>query len=239
MSASYKYFVLLANMRTGSNLFEQNIRLYSQFSCHGELFNPHFIGYPGVTSLYDTSMSEREKQPAKLLSKMVQQEKTSMPGFRLFADHDPRILEHCLADPSCAKIVLTRNPLDSYVSYSIAKATDQWKLTDVSKRKKAKIDFDIIAFRSYLNRIQSFLSDIKIGLQKSGQAAFHLNYEDLNNVEVFNGLSAYLGGDEVLKELEEKIDGAVKSCWPMACLYRSLRFGEEYLPVSALLVDKT
>ena len=32
---------------------------------------------------------------------------------------------------------------------------------------------------------------------------------------------------------------AVKSCWPMACLYRSLRFGEEYLPVSALLVDKT
>ncbi len=36
-----------------------------------------------------------------------------------------------------------------------------------------------------------------------------------------------------------KIDGAVKSCWPMACLYRSLRFGEEYLPVSALLVDKT
>ena len=34
-------------------------------------------------------------------------------------------------------------------------------------------------------------------------------------------------------------DGAVKSCWPMARLYRSLRFGEEYLPVSALLVEKT
>ena len=39
-------------------------------------------------------------------------------------------------------------------------------------------------------------------------------------------------------ELLSKVDGAVKSCWPMACLYRSLRFGEEYLPVSALLVDK-
>ena len=42
-----------------------------------------------------------------------------------------------------------------------------------------------------------------------------------------------------LMELLSKVDGAVKSCWPMACLYRSLRFGEEYLPVSALLVDKT
>ena len=43
----------------------------------------------------------------------------------------------------------------------------------------------------------------------------------------------------MIKELYPKVDGAVKSCWPMACLYRSLRFGEEYLPVSALLVDKT
>ena len=42
-----------------------------------------------------------------------------------------------------------------------------------------------------------------------------------------------------LAETPPSIDGAVKSCWPMACLYRSLRFGEEYLPVSALLVDKT
>ena len=46
-----------------------------------------------------------------------------------------------------------------------------------------------------------------------------------------------LGADH--EELYPKVDGAVKSCWPMACLYRSLRFGEEYLPVSALLVDKT
>ena len=44
---------------------------------------------------------------------------------------------------------------------------------------------------------------------------------------------------DLLNQLCPKVDGAVKSCWPMACLYRSLRFGEEYLPVSALLVDKT
>ena len=48
-----------------------------------------------------------------------------------------------------------------------------------------------------------------------------------------------IDGTMVDAELYPKVDGAVKSCWPMACLYRSLRFGEEYLPVSALLVDKT
>ena len=50
---------------------------------------------------------------------------------------------------------------------------------------------------------------------------------------------AELYSGEWRHELYPKVDGAVKSCWPMACLYRSLRFGEEYLPVSALLVDKT
>ena len=45
--------------------------------------------------------------------------------------------------------------------------------------------------------------------------------------------------DASVSSYQPNLDGAVKSCWPMACLYRSLRFGEEYLPVSALLVDKT
>ena len=47
-----------------------------------------------------------------------------MPGFRLFHDHDRRIWDHVLADTACAKIVLTRNPLDSYVSRKIAAATN-------------------------------------------------------------------------------------------------------------------
>ncbi len=205
MTVGFKYFVLLANMRTGSNLFEQNIRLYRGFSCHGELFNPHFIGFPGTNRLYNTTMTERELQPKKLLDEMVQQEKTTIPGFRLFADHDHRILEHCLQDQSCAKIILSRNPLDSFVSHAIAKATDQWKLTDISKRKKAKIEFDIVAFRSYLNRIQKFQSEIGAKLQRTGQAAFHLNFEDLKKVEVFNGLAQFLGSNEELKSLGETI----------------------------------
>ncbi len=201
MASEFKYFVLLANMRTGSNLFEQNIRLYPEFSCHGELFNPSFIGFPDVYDLYGVSMQERELKPQKLLNRFISNEKNTLPGFRLFADHDPRILNNVLADPECAKIVLTRNPLDSFVSQTIAETTNQWKLTDVSARKKALVDFDILAFRPYLKKIQSYLTEIKQGLQKSGQTAFQLSFEDLNNVEVFNGLATFLGGAEPRKEL--------------------------------------
>ena len=205
MAPKFKYFVLLANMRTGSNLFEQNIRLYPEFSCHGELFNPSFIGFPNVFEKFDISMTEREKKPQRLLERFLDREQDTLPGFRLFSDHDDRILEYCLSDPHCAKIVLTRNPLDSFVSHAIARSTDQWKLTDVSKRKKAKVEFDIIAFRSYLNKLQTFLSKIKRGLQQSGQAAFYLGYDDLNDVDVFNGLAKYLGNAQPLKELDSKI----------------------------------
>jgi len=205
MASKFKYFVLLANMRTGSNLFEQNIRLYPEFSCHGELFNPSFIGFPNAYDLYGISMSERERKPQNLLVKMLENEVDTLPGFRLFAGHDHRMLADCLTDPDCAKIVLTRNPLDSFVSHAIAQATDQWKLTDVSKRKKVKIDFDVVAFKSYLGKIQTFLGTIQTGLQQTGQTAFYLNYEDLNDVDVFNGLASFLGNGQPLKELDTKI----------------------------------
>ncbi len=192
-------------MRTGSNLFEQNIQLFDSFSSHGELFNPHFIGFLNKHEAFGVTMPEREIKPQKLLNRMVSKEKDTLPGFRLFSDHDPRVLEHCLNDPECAKIVLTRNPLDSFVSHAIAQATDQWKLTDVSKRKKAKIHFDFLEFKAYLNRLDLFLGQIKSTLQKNGQSAFPLAYDDLNNLDVYNGLAQYLGSDEELKQLGDKI----------------------------------
>ena len=148
-------------MRTGSNLFEQNIQLFESFSSHGELFNPHFIGFLNQREAFGVTMHDRELKPQRLLNRMTSKEKDTLPGFRLFSDHDPRVLEHCLNDPECAKIVLTRNPLDSFVSHAIAKATDQWKLTDVSKRKKAKVVFDFLEFKAYLTRLQTFLGEIK------------------------------------------------------------------------------
>lgn len=205
MAGSFKYFVLLANMRTGSNLFEQNIQLFDGFSCHGELFNPHFIGFPNVTDAFGVSMTEREVKPQKLINRMVAKETDTLPGFRLFSDHDHRALDHVLNDPQCAKIVLTRNPLDSFVSHAIAKATDQWKLTDVSKRKLAKVRFDFLEFKAYLTRIQTYLTQIKSTLQKTGQTAYQLGFDDLNDVDIYNGLARFLGADEQLKQLGDKI----------------------------------
>jgi hypothetical protein len=62
--------------------------------------------------------------------------------FAFFPDHDPRVLGPVLADDTCAKIILNRNPADSYVSLAIARRTDQWKLGDIRSRKTARVRFD-------------------------------------------------------------------------------------------------
>ena len=114
-------------------------------------------------------------------------------GFRYFHDHDPRVPAMVLADPRCAKIILTRNPVDSYVSLKIARETGQWKLGDVRHRKDAKVRFDGDEFEAYVTALQGFQMRILNALQISGQTAFYVGYEDVQDGAVLRGLLAFLG----------------------------------------------
>ena len=161
-------------------------------TCHGEVFNPAFIGKKDQVALFGVTIAARETDPFVLLRKL--REKTDgLAGFRFFHDHDPRILAAVLADATCAKIILTRNPLESYVSLQIAKQTGQWKLGDGKALKTAKARFDPLGFETYLDQTADFLTSVSVALQRSGQAAFRIDYEDLQTLEVLNGLAQYLG----------------------------------------------
>ena len=91
------------------------------------------------------------------------------------------------------------------MSHAIARSTDQWKLTDVSKRKMVKVHFDFLEFKAYLTKLQDYLAHIRKALQKNGQTAYYLGFDDLNDLDVFNGLARFLGSDEELKQLGSKI----------------------------------
>ncbi|MFY0595035.1 MAG: nodulation protein NodH [Cognatishimia sp.] len=204
MSNRFDYFVVFAEMRTGSNFLEANLNALEGVTCHGEAFNPHFIGYPNKSEILGVTAEQRETDPNLLLD-AVKGEEGVLGGFRFFNDHDPRVMEQILQDPKCAKIVLTRNPMDSYVSLKIAQATGQWKLTDVRKRKDSKVTFDGSEFARHVARLQAFQIELMNTLQKSGQTAFYVAYEDLQDVEIMNGLAKFLGVDARLEELDSKL----------------------------------
>lgn len=189
--SNFDYFVVFAEMRTGSNFLEANINAFDGLACLGEAFNPHFIGYPDKEKLLDVTQKQRDADPQVLIDKV--KNAAGLNGFRFFNDHDPRVLDICLTDRRCAKIILTRNPVESFVSWKIAAATGQWKLTNVNHAKSHQITFNPQEFEAHLEALQAFQVMLLNTLQRTGQTAFYVAYEDLQDVDVMNGLAEYLG----------------------------------------------
>lgn len=200
----FDYFVILAEMRTGSNFLEANINEFGSLRCLGEAYNPTFVAHKNQPDLFGIDLEARDADPLELLTRMKAQS-DGMPGFRFFHDHDPRVLTHVMADERCAKVVLTRNPLESYVSLRIAHETGQWKLTNVKHKREARVRFDPLGFEKHLEQIQAFQIEIMHALQVSGQTAFYIDYEDIGDVEVLNGLAKFLGTDERIEGISTKL----------------------------------
>ncbi|WP_146347748.1 sulfotransferase family 2 domain-containing protein [Phaeobacter marinintestinus] len=206
MTASFDYYIIFAEMRTGSNFLETNLNAMSGVHCYGEAFNPHFIGYPNKTEILGITQAMRDADPLRLIG-AIRDNPGEMAGFRYFHDHDPRVLDIALKDRRCAKIILTRNPLESYVSWKIAQETGQWKLTDVKRRRDAQVKFEPEEFTRHVEALQDFQVLLLNQLQKLGQTAFYLAYEDLQDLAVMNGLADWL-------ELETQLDSLDKSLKP-------------------------
>ncbi|OWU86280.1 nodulation protein NodH [Oceanicola sp. 22II-s10i] len=204
MSRPFDHFVMFAEMRTGSNFLEANLNAFASVTCHGEAFNPHFIGYPNRTEILGVTEAERNADPARLIA-TIRDRTEGIGGFRYFHDHDPRVFDMVVDDPRCAKIVLTRNPVDSYVSWKIAQSTGQWKLTDVRRRKEEAVEFDTAEFEAHLEALQAFQVRLMNALQRSGQTAFYVAYEDLQDVAVMNGIAQFLGIEDRLERLDQSL----------------------------------
>jgi LPS sulfotransferase NodH len=192
MPDRFDYFIVLAGMRTGSNFLEETLNALPGLRCWGEAFNPQFMGRSGRMKMAGLDMAARQADPLALLSAM-RARSDGLAGFRFFDDHDTRILDHALADHRCAKIILTRNPLDSFVSLQIARSTGQWRLGDGRRARTARIRFDPGDFTAYLDKLRQFSARIDRQLQVTGQTAFRLTYDQIGDLGVINGLAMFLG----------------------------------------------
>ena len=192
MTQPFRSFVIFAEMRTGSNLLEATLNAIKRVTCFGEAFNPYMMGWPDKDELKGITMAEREADPHRLLQALFDKP-NHLPGFRYFHDHDPRVFDAIIEDRACAKIILTRNPVDSYVSTELARATNQWKLNETETPIPAAIRFDGAEFRQAMGEVEAFQLKVMHRLQVGGQAAFWLGYEDLRDAGVMTGLLHWLG----------------------------------------------
>jgi LPS sulfotransferase NodH len=222
----FDYFVVLAGMRTGSNLLEEQLAAMSGIESHGELFNPHFFGKPETDRKWDLTVKQRDADPVRVIEKM-KLAACGLPGFRLFYDHDRRVIDHVLGDTRAAKIILTRRPIDSYVSLKIARKTGQWWLGDMTSARAARVSFVAEEYAEFLNDLTGFQSRIAHALQVSGQTAFHIAYDDLSDQEVLAGLGLFLGADSPPDP--GKVRAKVQNPTPVEARLTNPRVAEEAL----------
>ncbi|WBU60217.1 sulfotransferase family 2 domain-containing protein [Paracoccus albus] len=196
--SDFNSFVIFAEMRTGSNLLEATLNAIKRVTCFGEAFNPYMLGWHDTDQIRGISKQQREEDPLSLLAAITGRE-DHLSGFRYFHDHDPRVFDAIMANRRCAKIVLTRNPLESYVSTELAWHTNQWKLNQTETPIPAAIEYDGAAFRKTLASIREFQGRVLHRLQTSGQAAYWLNYDDLRDSQIMTGLLHWLGRTDLEK----------------------------------------
>lgn len=187
-----RYFVIFGAMRTGSNLLERTLEALGDTVCHGEAFNPSFIGGPMKVDPQGWTPATRDAEPLSFLADLLRRD-DRLSGFRIFMDHTEAVLRHALTDPNCARIILSRDLLDSYISLKIARETDQWVLRYPRRRISTRVRFDPEEFADYRAAMTAYYAWMDNVMTEAGTAALRIDYADLANREAMSHVARHIG----------------------------------------------
>ena len=187
------YFVIFAAMRTGSNLLERLLAGLPGLSTYGEAFNPAFVGGPNKDPLPGWTLERRNRDPLGYLAAMRADAGGRLFGFRHFDGHDPVIRSHALRDPACLRIVLRRDPAESYVSLKIAQQTGQWMLGVARRRLVARPRFVPEEYDAYVAGLEGYYRSLDAAMQEAGTEAVRIAYDDLSDLAPLRALAHALG----------------------------------------------
>ncbi|MEO8530961.1 MAG: nodulation protein NodH, partial [Deltaproteobacteria bacterium] len=197
--SKFRAVVVLATMRTGSNFLESNLAQFAALSCHGELFNPAFIGKKNASELMGFDIDARDKDPMAFLEAVVAQDQ-GLPLFRLFFGHDPRVIDAVLKDPTIGKIILRRDLAESFLSLTHARKTGQWWTGSYTKTRTATVNFDRAQFDIWRDEVVGYYDMLSHRLRASGQVPFTIKYSELHDIDLLNGIAKFLEiSDEISK----------------------------------------
>lgn len=210
LNLKHKGFVLLGMMRSGSNFLERKLNLLGDVRCHGELFNPTFVGLShevGKTHVgYSReSVAERDADEFGMLAKIDAACDRDVLGFRIFLDHSPAVTAQVLYDPSIRKIVLSRNLLEAFVSLSTAQETGVWLTTERAQAKPPKIKVNINKLTNFLLRQSLYYNDILTILHGTGQSFVQIDYSEIKELDRLNQIAEFIGSASRFSKVEEPI----------------------------------
>jgi len=199
-------FVIYGSMRTGSNFLVSLLNQLPGVVCHGEVFNPNFVGlhptYARKFRIPRKATVKRDQDPDALYERLLSSTpENSLIGFKIFPGHDRSILDRTLSDTRVQKIILRRDIVESFVSLCQAEQSKVWMMSSTDKeppdikreRASQPVNFDGRRFLRYRRMVDRFHETIDPRLSHASHQVLRLDYEDLQATELQDRLCRFLG----------------------------------------------
>ena len=205
-----KAFLLVGMMRSGSNFLERQLNLLPDVRCHGELFNPAFIGFSheaaGRLAGYTRdNPNARNADEDAFIAQVDQACDREFIGLRLFLDHSPAMTSRLLHDKNVAKVVLSRNLLEAYISLETARETGVWLTTEAAKAPPKPVKVDVNKLVTFSLRQSLYYNDVQTVLHQTGQSYLQIDYNEIKQLGKLNEIARFIGSKHQLKSVTEPI----------------------------------
>lgn len=203
-------FLLVGMMRSGSNFLERQLNLLPDLRCHGELFNPSFIGFSHhnkgqLASYTRDDPAPRNADEEAFLAQVDLACDRPVIGLRLFLDHSNTMTARLLYDPNVKKVVLSRNLLEAYISLETARETGVWLTTEVAKAPPKPVKVDINKLVTFSLRQSLYYNDVQTVLHQTGQSYLQIDYNDIKSLAKLNEIAEFVGSAHRFKTVSEPI----------------------------------
>jgi hypothetical protein len=203
-------FVLVGMMRSGSNFLERQLNRLADVRCHGELFNPTFVGLSHevgqeFVGYSRESTKERDADEMGFLRKLDDACDRALFGSRLFLDHSPMMTSRLLHDPAVKKIVLSRNLLEAYVSLTTAVETGVWLTTEAAHTPSPKVKVNANKLVTFALRQSLYYNDILTILHRTKQAFVQMDYTEIKQLPRLNAVAELIGSKHRFSDVQEPI----------------------------------
>jgi len=188
--------VILGHGRTGSTLLCNMLAGVGDSIVDFELFHRTEIQYRSGKVLDAEAISERDADPVAWLERYhrdCRRRGYGLTGFKIFAHHDARVIEHVVADVETRLVILgRRNLLAQYSSQRIAEQTGEWAAPKGRKPKQATIPFDPTDFEKFEKTVGMLDARLDQILGERRTEALVLDYSDLATSGTSERLSEHL-----------------------------------------------
>ncbi|WP_250163499.1 hypothetical protein [Psychrobacter sp. WY6] len=194
-----KNFIVFCFARTGSYRLIDVLNHQDDVIAYGEIFKPNsFEVSQDILEQINYEKSnflKRDKAPIHFYKKLARLHEDKKFGFKIFPNHNDRVLKYLAKHEDIIKIFLVRNPVQTYISEKVARASDQWVVKEGFKRRNSEVTvkFDVESFSQHLRYRIAWYSYIKSLSTLSGSKIHTIDYFDSLDDDYLNNFFNSIG----------------------------------------------